>query len=418
MDKWEVARALDEIARYVELGEPNRFKALAFEKASRAVSALDRDLAEVVATGELQKLPGIGKTTGAVIEELVRTGGSRYLDDLRKQYPAGIFELLRVPRLGIRKIAVLHETLGIGSLDDLQEACRNGRLRTLRGFGAKTEQAILEGIARARQRESKFLLPIGIEVAERIRERLASIEAIDNAEISGSVRRRLEVIRNVNIAVETRDPKRVTEALWNVVANAEVIDAATMKGTTENDLEVYFHLARPSEFGWTLLRTTGSGEFVQALLERAGDRAAQSEEQLFERAGVAFVPPERRETADDLRRKRARPLVRHEDLRGTFHVHTTFSDGRNTVREMLTAAHDRGFQYVGVSDHSKSAYYAGGLTEAQLREQQAEIARHEEAVKPMRVCRGTEADILADGSIDYDATTLASFDFVIASIHS
>lgn len=418
MDKWEIARALDEIARYVELSEPNRFKALAFEKASRAVSALDRDLDEILATGDLPKLSGIGKTTGAVIEELVRTGRSRYLDDLRRQFPVNIFELLRVPRLGIKKIAVLYRELGIGSLDDLEEACRNGRLRTLRGFGAKSEQAILEGIARARQRESKFLLPIGIEVGERIRQRLASINEIEDAEISGSVRRRLEVIRNVNIVVAAGNPKRVTEELWKVVASAEAIDATTVKGTAENDVEVYFHLARPAEFGSTLLRTTGSGEFVQSLLERAGDRPAKTEEQIFERAGVAFVPPERRDTGDDLRRKRTRPLVRHEDLRGTFHVHTTFSDGRNTVLEMLTAARDRGLEYVGISDHSKSAYYAGGLTESQLREQQAEIGRYEEAMKPMRVFRGTEADILADGTIDYDTATLASFDFVIASIHS
>lgn len=418
MDKWEVARALDEIARYVELSDTNRFKAMAFEKASRAVSALERDLGQVIASGDLQKTPGIGKSTGAVIEELVRTGQSRYLEELRTQFPSGIFELLRVPRLGLKKIAILYAKLGIGSLDDLEEACRSGRLRTLKGFGAKTEQTILEGIEKARRRESQFLLPVGIEIGERIREQLAAIDEIEDAEITGSVRRRLEVIRNVNIAVATREPKKVVDALWKVVANAESMDAATVKGTTVNGVDVYFHLARPSEFGSTLLRTTGSGAFVQALLERAGDRPAKTEEQVFERAGAAFIPPERRESSDDLGRKRARRLVRLADLRGTFHVHSTFSDGRNTVAEMVNAALERGFEYVGISDHSKSAYYAGGLTEAQLRDQQAEIARAEAAVKPMRVFRGTEADILADGGIDYDAETLASFDFVIASIHS
>ncbi len=418
MGKWEVARTLDEIGRYVELSEPNRFKAMAFEKASRAISALDRDIADVVAAGDLQKVPGIGKTTAAVIEEFLRTGHSRYLEDLRKVYPPGIFELLRVPRLGLKKIGILHEKLGIGSLDDLEEACRSGRLKTLHGFGEKTEQKILEGIARARRRESQFLLPVGIEVGESIRERLAAIEDIDNAEISGSVRRRLEVVRNVNIAVATREPKRVIEALWKIVANAEVIDPTTIKGVGPNGIGVYFHLAKPAEFGSLLLRTTGSGEFVQALLERAGNRPARTEEQIFERVAVPFVPPERRESADDLRRKRNRSLVKLENLRGTFHVHTTFSDGRNTALEMLRAARERGFEYVGLSDHSKSAYYAGGLTEPQLRDQQVEIAHQEPAVRPMRVFRGTEADILADGAIDYDAETLASFDFVIASIHS
>ncbi len=418
MDKWQVARTLDEIAKYVELSEPNRFKALAFERAARAISALDRDIADLVASGDLHITPGIGKTTGAVVEELVRTGRSRYLEDLRTQYPAAIFELLRIPRLGLKKIGILYNRLGIGNLDELEDACRAGRLKMLRGVGERTQQKILEGIAYARKRESHFLLPIGIEVGESIRERLAKIDEVENAEISGSVRRRLEVIRNVNIVAATRNRQRLVNALQNVVADAEILDRSTIKGIARNEVEVYFHLTKPQEFGLTLLRTTGSSDFVSALLERAGDRPARTEEQLFERAGVPYVPPERRETAEDLRRKRRRSLVKLEDLRGTFHVHTTFSDGRNTVLEMLTAACERGFEYVGISDHSKSAYYAGGLSEERLREQQAEISRQEQTVKPMRVFRGTEADILADGSIDYNPETLGTFDFVIASIHS
>ncbi|HMC20496.1 MAG TPA: helix-hairpin-helix domain-containing protein, partial [Thermoanaerobaculia bacterium] len=418
MDKFEVARTLDEIARYVELSEPNRFKALAFEKAARAIASLDRDPADLIASGDLQKTPGIGKTTASVVEEVVRTGKSRYLDELRKQYPPGIFELLRVPRLGLKKIGLLHDKLGVGSLDDLEAACRAGRLTSLRGFGEKTQQKILEGIAYARKRQSNFLLPVGIEVGETIRQQLALIDAIENGEVSGSVRRRLEVIRNVNIAVATRDPKSVSRALAKVVADLEEVDESTFKGIARNETEVYFHLASPREFGSTLLRTTGSEEFVRALLERAGDKPAKTEEEIFERAGVPYVPPERRENADDLNRKRRRALVKLEDIRGTFHVHTTFSDGRNTVLEMLTAARQRGFQYVGLSDHSKSAFYAGGLSEEGLRQQQAEIARHEQEVTPMRVFRGTEADILADGGIDYETATLTTFDFVIASIHS
>jgi DNA polymerase (family 10) len=418
MDKWQVARTLDEISKYLELSQSNRFKALAFERAGRAISALDRDIADLVSSGDLYETSGIGKATGAVVEELLRTGRSRYLEDLQKQYPPGIFELLRVPGLGLKKVGQLFESLGVSNLDELEEACRAGRLKTLRGFGEKTQQKILEGIAFARRRESQFLLPVGVEVGEAIREMLAAIHQIEDAEISGSVRRRLEVIRNVNIAIATRDSRAVIAALKDIVANVEIVDTITIKGIARNEIDVYFHLAKPQEFGSTLLRTTGSGEFVRALLERAGDRPARTEHALFERAGVAYVEPERRENADDLRRKRRRSLVKFEDLRGTFHVHTTFSDGRNTVLEMLTAARERGFQYVGMSDHSKSAYYAGGLNEERLREQQAEIARHERAVRPMRVFRGTEADILADGSIDYDADTLSTFDFVIASIHS
>jgi DNA polymerase (family 10) len=414
MDKFEVARTLDEIARYVELSESNRFKSLAFERAARALSALDRDPAELIESGDLQKTPGIGKTTAGVIEELLHTGRSRYLDELREKYPPGIFELLRVPRLGLKKIGVLHDKLGIGSLDELEAACRAGKLRTLRGFGEKTEQQILKGIGFAHKRESQFLLPVGIEIGETIREQLAQYDEIENAEITGSVRRRLEVIRNVNIAVATRSPE-IEKILMKLVAHLEPLDVNTFKGVARNHVAVYFHITKPNEFGSTLLRTTGSQEFVEAL---GAIKPAKAEEDAFERAGFAYVPPERRETADDLRRKKRKTLVKLEDLRGTFHVHTTFSDGRNTVLEMLTAAKKRGFEYVGMSDHSKSAYYAGGLTEDGLVEQQAEIARQESSVKPMRVFRGTEADILADGGIDYDEKTLRKFDFVIASIHS
>jgi DNA polymerase (family X) len=414
MDKWEIARTLDEIGRYVELSESNRFKSLAFERAARALSSLDRDPAELIASGDLQKTPGIGKTTASVIEELMRTGKSRYLEELREKYPPGIFELLRVPRLGLKKIGVLHDKLGIGSLDELEAACKAGRLRTLHGFGEKSEQQILKGIGFAKKRESQFLLPVGIEIGETIREQLAQYEEIENAEISGSVRRRLEVIHNVNIVVATRSPD-VEKILTKIVSHLGPLDLSTFKGVARNHVAVYFHIAKPNEFGSTLLRTTGSQEFVAAF----GDaKPAKTEEDVFERAGVAYVPPERRESADDLRRKKRRALVKLEDLRGTFHVHTTFSDGRNTVLEMLTAAKKRGFEYVGVSDHSKSAYYAGGLTEDGLVEQQAEISRQEPSVKPMRVFRGTEADILADGGIDYDEKTLKKFDFVIASIHS
>ncbi|HEX7154723.1 MAG TPA: DNA polymerase/3'-5' exonuclease PolX [Thermoanaerobaculia bacterium] len=420
MDKWTVARTLDEISRYIELSDPNKFKARAFERAARAVEGLvDDDMNRVVDSGRLTGVSGIGKATSEVIVELVRTGTSRYLEELRAQYPPGIFELLRVPGLGIKKIALLHETMGIGSLDELEAAGREGKLAKLKGFGKKTEEKILEGIAFARKRESQHLLPVGIEVGELVRERLADLDAVVDAEVSGSVRRRLEVIRNVNIVIATKQREDVLRALPSLAANLEMLDDDTAKGLVRNEVEVLFHLTEPASFGTTLLRTTGSKEFVEALETKAEKLPkARTEADVFEKVDIPWLEPERRETADDLKRKKRTKLVHVDDLRGTFHVHTTFSDGRNTVQEMLSAARDRGMQYVGLSDHSKAAYYAGGLTEAQLEEQHAEIARQEPAVAPMRVFRGTEADILPNGTMDYGKKTLAKFDFVIASIHS
>ena len=419
MDKWGIARALDQISAYMELSETNQFKARAFERASRAIAALDADVADLVASGAIYEISGIGKATGAIIEELVRTGESQYLEELRKQFPEGIFELMRVPGLGLKKIGVLYEQLGIASLDELESAAREGRLNAVRGFGAKTAQKILQGIEFARKSTSRFLLPVGIEVGELLREQLATLDEVDDAEVAGSVRRRLEVIRNVNLVIATRDAERVVQQLRKLVDRFEEIDETTFRGVARNEIDVLFHLTPPADFGGALLRATGSGEFVAAFEAKAGKRIkARTEHDLFEKAGIAFVEPERREDESELRTKKRPKLVHLSDIRGTFHVHTTWSDGRNTVKEMLAAARERGFEYVGISDHSKAAYYAGGLTEEQLVRQQAEIAAHEEEVAPMRVFRGTEADILPDGSIDYGAKTLSRFDFVIASVHS
>jgi DNA polymerase (family 10) len=415
MDKFTVARILDEIGRYIELSDSNPFKARAFEKAARAVENLDEDLEELIARGAILSVSGIGKATGAVVEEVVRTGTSEYLEELRGQYPPGIFELLRVPKLGLKKIGQLYSELGIASLDELEEAIEDGRLAKLKGFGPKTAEQILQGIGFARMRESQFLLPVGLEIAESLRERLAEIDDVEEAEVSGSIRRRLEVIRNVNLVVVTKKPAVVAEKLEGLVSDLTAIDERTYKGQARGEMDVIFHLAAPAEFGSTLLRTTGSAELVEAFgtIPKAADEA-----DAFKKAGYTYLEPERRESADDLKLKKRTKLVDVKDLRGTFHVHTTYSDGRNSVQEMLGAAHQRGWEYVGISDHSVVAYYAGGLTEERLKAQHADIARHEKDVAPMRVFRGTEADILPDGTMDYGKKILSKFDFVVASVHS
>jgi DNA polymerase (family X) len=414
-DKWTVARVLDEIAQYVALNDPNRFKSRAFERAARAVENLDEDIGALIDANTLLSVPGIGKSVAAVIAEVVESGQSRYLSDLRNQYPPGIFDLLRVSGLGLGKIGQLHEELGIGSLDELEAAAREGRLAKLRGFGAKTQTKILEGIEKARRRESQFLLPTGLQAGEKMRERLAKIDAVEDAEIVGSVRRRLEIIRNVNIAISTRKPAAVVEALRRIVDRFEEVDEHTFQGVLASEVAVRFHLASPADFGTRIVETTGSRAFVEGLPALP---KAKTEEEVFRKLNAPFVEPERRESPEILKGKKRLRLIEPSDLRGTFHVHTTFSDGRNTVLEMLTAAKDRGFDYVGLSDHSPAAFYANGLTVERLREQHAEIERREPEVAPMRVFRGTEADILPDGTMDYGDAVLSTLDFVVASIHS
>ncbi len=417
MDKWTIARTLDEIAKYVELSDPNPFRVRAFEKAARAIEKLEQDVEQLVARGELISVPGIGKAIAPIVSELVTTGRSRYLDELREQYPPGIFSLLRIPSLGLKKIGILYATLGISNLEELEAAARDGRIAKLKGFGAKTQEKILENIETAKSRTSRYLLPFGLETGESIREQLAAIDEISDAEVTGSVRRRLEVIANVNIAVAAKDPKRAITAIRKrgVVDRIEEVDELTLRGVARDEIEVLIHLAKPDDFGGIVLRTTGSKEFVEAFGKIP---KGKTEHDVFERAAIPFVDPELREDASVLAKKKRVKLIEPTDIRGTFHIHTTFSDGRNTVLEMLTAARDRGWEYAGLSDHSKNAFYAHGLTEEDLKRQHAEIRVQEKAVAPMRVFRGTEADILNDGAIDYGPKTLPMFDFVVASVHS
>src|SRR6266852_3425820 len=232
LDNWAVARALDDIAAYIELSETNPFKSRAFDRAARKIETLEDDIAGLVASGRLYETQGIGKAIGPIIEELVRTGSSRYLEDLRKQYPDGIFELLRIPGLGLKKIGQIYSELGIASVDALEAAGRAGKLAKLKGFGAKTQQKILDGIGFARTATTQFLLPIALEIGERLREQLAQIKTIVDAELSGSVRRRLEVVRNVNITIATSSPEAAIEAIRkrNLVDGLELVDDSTIRG--------------------------------------------------------------------------------------------------------------------------------------------------------------------------------------------
>ncbi|HEU4521414.1 MAG TPA: helix-hairpin-helix domain-containing protein, partial [Thermoanaerobaculia bacterium] len=292
-DKFTVARALDEIARYIELSDPNPFRARAFERAARAVEGIEGDVAALIRSGEIYKTAGIGKAIGPIISEVLESGTSAYLEELRAQYPPGIFDLLRVPGLGLKKIGILHSTFGIGSLDELEQAARDGKVAKLKGFGPKTQTKILDGIEKARRRESQFLLPAGLEIGEWLRGQLATIDEVEDAEVTGSVRRRLEVIRNVNVAVATRDQAAVTAVVRGLLDRWEKVDEGTWKGMARGELDVLVHFADPSAFGLTVLQTTGSREFVTAFEASAKSvKTARTEEELFDKGGIKFVEPE------------------------------------------------------------------------------------------------------------------------------
>ena len=441
MDSRTAAYVLTRIAALVELSGGNRYKARAYEGAAQALRAIDTDdLAPLVRSGEVAELPGIGPATLSVIQELVETGESSYLARLEADVPEGLLELLRVPTLGTQKIHLLHEALGIRSIDDLEAAARDGRLAKVKGFGPRGVEKILKGIERLRASGSSQLLPAALLEGERVLASVRSHPNVTRAELAGSVRRHLEVVRDIDIVAGCDSAPDRVAALF---ASAPGVRHATPRGDGRVVIAYVdgtcldMHCVSDRDFVVALWLATGSEAHVaQALAHAArplrldgdtllgadGRRIDVADEQaLYAALGLAYIPPELREgtvEVDAAARGELPRLVTPDDIRGVLHCHSTYSDGRATVAEMADAARARGWSYIGITDHSQAAFYAGGLKADAVLAQHEEIDRLNESLTDFRILKGIEADILADGRLDYDEDVLERFDFVIGSVHS
>jgi len=443
MDKHAIAAVLAEIGTLLELQGENPFRARAFYGAARVIEGLSGDVAELVRTGELAKIKGIGPATAEVARELVETGVSTMHRELREATPAGLFEVLEVPGLGARRIHTLHRELGIASLDDLERAAVEGRIAGLAGFGVKTQEKILEGVAFLRSVAGRRRWPDAHAVAVSVVELLGRVPGARRVEVVGGLRRLLETVDRVEILVETEHASPVLAALESLPGVAEVRRAGDVAATARlaEGAMLAVSCAAPGSFAAALLHATGSEEHWAALVERAASLgmqltpggllrdgapvAAEDEAALYAALELTFVPPELREGRGELEAAAAGALPRlvaYEDLRGCFHCHTTYSDGRATLREMAEAALARGWRYLGIADHSRAAAYAGGLSPDDVRRQHEEIdAWNEERGHELWIFKGIEADILPDGRLDYadgDEEVLASMDYVVGSVHS
>ncbi|MFN2237806.1 MAG: PHP domain-containing protein [Thermoanaerobaculia bacterium] len=432
-DRRAIARVLEEIARRLAISESNPFKARAYEKAARVVAGATGPVEEWIASGEMEKTPGIGKATAGVIRELASTGRSSYLEELRGAQPEGLLELLRVPGLGAKKIAILQEALGIDSREALEEAASSGRIASVRGFGPRGQQKILDSLREVRETGDRWLLPMALDVAEALRLAISKVPAVDAVEIAGSVRRRLETVAEIELlVVSSRHSAAIAGIRRLGILGTLEAEGEVLRGRGAGEIPVRITVSEWEEAGLRLLLTTGSEEFVRKVEELArgtsGGRGSEggigrkslgaAEKSAFKALGIPFVPPELRESAESAGRRTPSKLVSARDIKGVFHVHTLYSDGRAPVAEMVDAAVERSWQYVGISDHSQAAYYARGLKVEDLRSQQSEIDEAARARPGIHVFKGTEADILAAGEIDYGTEILAGFDFVVASVHS
>ncbi|CAN5619590.1 helix-hairpin-helix domain-containing protein [soil metagenome] len=442
MTRADVARVLAEIATLSELNGENPFRSRAFAGAARSLEGSDVDLEALSREGTLTSLSGVGPAIAETIRELVETGRSALYEELKTATPIGLYDLLRIPGLGAKRIHTLHGELGIDSLDALEEAARAGRIANLSGFGARTEKKILAGLAFVRTSRGRRRYPEALEVAVRLLLWLRERPGIRHAEIAGALRRRLEIVETVELVAGAEETSTLVEAFVQLNGVTQVVERGGGEHALvelTDGLRARLRCVPPERFTGALLWQTGSDAHLRELVEGAaaaglrldsdglwqGDQLVQlaDESSLYARLGLAYIPPELREGMGEVALAYAGPLprlVELDDLRGTFHCHTTYSDGKATVAEMAEAARERGWFYLGLADHSRAAAYAGGLSIERVREQQREIDAWNQAnaASGFRIFKGTESDILPDGSLDYPDEVLASFDYVVGSVHS
>ena len=438
MDKKEVAAVLEEIALLLELAGENPFKVRAFEAGARAVLTFPGDLDAALSSGELAHVKGIGKSLAGVIGELLTRGEADLHRQLRTQTPPGLLELLRVPGLGPKKARALVDELHITSLGELEYACRENRLAALPGFGAKSQEKIQAGLASLKRYAGLFRLGDLLPLAESLATRWRSVSGLLRLEVAGPVRRRLEVAGAIDLAAATGHPERVLAELEKVVGAEFVVAHPGLATTTlPQGVPLTLTLAAPETFGAAWLAATGNDVHFQGLQNLAREhnleltpqglwdagrlQPCREETDIYRRLGLPLIPPELREGLGEIEagaQNRLPRLIAPEEVRGCFHVHSYYSDGVNSLEELVTAAKQRGWNYLGLSDHSQSAYYAGGLKPPDLERQREDVESRRREHPDFTLFWGVESDILGDGSLDYPDDILKNFDFVIASIHS
>jgi DNA polymerase (family 10) len=440
MDKHAVARVLEEIAAFLELRGENVFKVRAFQNAARTVGDFTGDLAAALASGELAAVKGIGPATLDVVRECLASGRSGALEMLRGEVPPGLVEMLRIGGMGVAKVRTVHEVLGIATLAELESAVRDGRLAKLPRFGEKTAAKVLKGLEFLRRTSAFRLAHHAARQADQLRETLAALPGIARVEVAGSVRRRCEVIRDVDLVVATTaQPRELGERLVRSGVALAVIatDPACVTIRLTDDTTADIYCAAPPQYGHALAWATGSTTHLALLGAQAASQGfaldasgltkdgavvtVPDEETFFGALCLAWIPPELREGTDEIPRAAAGPLPRlieRSDLRGLLHSHTNFSDGANSIAEMAEACRALGYAYLGITDHSEAAAYAGGLSAERVARQHEEIDAWNRGSADLRILKGIEADILADGRLDYAPEVLDSFDFVIGSVHS
>lgn len=443
MDKKRVAEILEEMGTILDLQGANPFRSRAFHNGAIIVGGLADDLAELVRTKTLTDVDGIGKGLAQIIEDLVTTGKSEEYESLKRSIPPGLLEIMKIPGLGPKRIKLLYDRLGIESIEDLKSAAEQHRLSEVEGFGEKMEQNIIRRIERLKKSSDRQLLSTALEAAEGVVDHLKRLPTVRHCEIAGSLRRWKETIGDIDIVVSAAEKDRpgIMEAFVrlgeSIVAQGDTKSSIVLATGINCDLRI---VSEP-EFPFAMNYFTGSKEHnveMRSLARKKGwslneygfspveegsrkkAPVCKDESELYEFLGLRYIAPELRENMgefDAAREDRLPNLIEEKDLQGTFHCHTDFSDGANTLEEMSEAVRKKGWKYWGVADHSRAAAYAGGMTMEKAKAQLKAIDALNEKLSDVRIFKGIECDIMADGSLDYQDRLLAQYEYVIASIH-
>jgi DNA polymerase (family 10) len=451
MTKEEIAGVLEQIATLLELKGENPFKIRAYANAARAIETFGGNISNLQDEEALAKIPGIGKSIADKIKELVATGSLKYLEELRAEFPAAILQLFSISGLGAKKIKALYDKLHISSIEELREACETGRVAQLPGFGETTQAKICKAIEERAKHSGYFQFGQIAQETETLKNDLAGHPDALQVDVAGSYRRRKEIVHDVDLVVATKKPDAITKffvvhpLVESIIAQGPTKSSVRLRSGVQCDLRV----VSAAEYPFALAYFTGNKEHNIELRSRALQRGwtlneyrlaplppnpttkkkrpaekipkVGDEADLYQAVDLDFIAPELRENSGEFQaaEKHSLPrLIEQENLRGTFHCHTTASDGHNTLEEMAEAAQALGLEYLGIADHSRSSIQARGLDGAKLRAQVAAIRKLNEKFDGFRLFAGVECDILRDGSLDFEDRVLSELDYVVASIHS
>ncbi len=446
MTKDDIAAVLEEIGTLLELKGESTFRTMAYHNGARALSQYAGDFAALIETGKVGDIRGIGASLAEKVQELAETGELPQLADLRAAIPAGVIEMLRIPGLGPKKVKTLYEDLKLTTVEELRVACEAGIVAKQKGFGAKTAAKILEGIRFLGTVGQRVRIDHALPLGEALVEQLKKLPGVIRAELCGSLRRRRETAKDIDILISAKDPTPIMDAFVSLPEVMHVVGRGDTKASivagmsldgTKVVLNADLRVIDDEQFAFGLLYFTGSKPHNIRLRQRAIDRGlslneyalsggkkpvtAKSEADIYKALDLAYIPPELREDTGEIEaaeKDELPTLVTFDDLRGVFHNHSTYSDGTASVEEMALAAKAMGFDYFGIADHSQSLKVANGLSPAAVRKQHREIDALNAKLNGVHIFKGIESDILDDGSLDYDDELLRAFDYVVASVHT